>query len=169
MTKIKTINLKGNEYAQVKERIKAFREDTTKGSIDTGVTINPDGTMIMKATIVHDVSDEGSKRATGQAFGKVGGQKEFEKLETIAVGRALAFLGYSKDGEISSSEEMEEYIASKIEKQKEDGLKQMKACKTEEDLKKVWASIPGEIKGALEETKNELKAKLSKPKKNADA
>ena len=43
--------------------------------------------------------------------------KSFEKLESIAVGRALAFAGFSADGEIASFEEMEEYEKkpSKIE------------------------------------------------------
>jgi len=36
--------------------------------------------------------------------------KDFEKQETIAVGRALAFAGFLSDGEVASYEEMEDFI-----------------------------------------------------------
>ena len=42
---------------------------------------------------------------------KVGGrQKQFEKQETIAVGRALAFAGYLASGDIATAEEMAEVV-----------------------------------------------------------
>lgn len=161
MSKIKTIKLSGKDYAQVKDRVKKFREETTKGSIDTEQMQLADGTMVLKATVIVDVSDEGSKRATGQAFGKVGGQKAFEKLETIAVGRALAFLGYLADGEIASSEEMEGFEAHKIEKRMEaiDGLQ---VCKTVDELKAKYISL-GNLMADKDviKVKDEVKLKLS--------
>lgn len=107
MAKVKTIDLKGKAYAQVKDRMMQFRADNPRGLIETTPVINPDGTILFKARILKDKADENSAEATGHALGSTKGSKDFEKVETIAVGRALALLGYGADGEIASSEEME--------------------------------------------------------------
>jgi hypothetical protein len=160
MTKIKTISLQGKDYAQVKDRIKQFREDTSNGSITTESIYNPDGVIIVKATVVYDLSKPDSKRATGQAFGKTGTQKAFEKLETIAVGRALAFLGYAADGEIASSDEMEEFIAYQDNK-KQEAISKLESTKNIEELKTIFLSLGNLMsdKEILAKT-NELKLKL---------
>ena len=159
MNKIKTITLQGKEYAQVKDRIKAFREDTTNGSITTDVTYN-DGVAIMKATVISDLASEFSKRATGQAFGKVDGQKGFEKLETIAVGRALAFMGYMTDGAVASSEEMEQFEEYKKGK-KEEALNLLATATDQAELKEMFMSL-GSLMADKDviAKKDELKAKL---------
>lgn len=107
--KIKTIDLKGKAYAQVKDRLAEFRKDNPRGLIETHPDIKENGSIIFKARIVKDKSDENSAEATGHSMGNAKDAKAFEKLETIAVGRALALLGYAVDGEIASSEEMEEF------------------------------------------------------------
>ena len=157
---IKTIDLQGKKYAQVKDRLAQFRADAPNGSISTDTTYNPDGTAILKATIIFDLALDGSKRATGQSFGKLNGQKAFEKLETIAVGRALALLGYLADGEIASSDEMEEFLSYK-DNQKQEAITKLKDCKKVDELKSVFLSlgnlmsdpeiikIKDEIKGGL--------------------
>ena len=61
------------------------------------------------AEVIKDLSNEASARSTGNAFGANKGVKGFEKIESISVGRALAMLGYCADGEIATSEEMEEF------------------------------------------------------------
>ena len=97
--KTETMDLKGNDYAKVVERVKEFRKDNPNGLIETTPTI--DGNMIVfKARVVKDKAQESSAEATGHAYGENKGAKAFEKLETIATGRALAFLGYAADGEI---------------------------------------------------------------------
>lgn len=157
--KLKTIDLKGNAYAQVKERIQAFRADTVRGSISTDTDLR-DGVVIIKATVISDLSDESSKRATGQSFGKVGGQKEFEKLETIAVGRALAFMGYGTDGAVASADEMEDFEAYKLEK-KNEAIETLRECKSQDDLKTVFLNL-GSLMADKDiiKTKDELKAIL---------
>ena len=157
---IKTIDLQGKKYAQVKDRLAQFRADAPNGSIETDTTYNNDGTAILKATIIFDNSDAGSKKATGQSFGKLNGQKAFEKLETIAVGRALAMLGYLSDGEIASSDEMEEFIAYK-ENQKQEAIAMLKDCKTIDELKEVFMSL-GNLMSDPEviKIKNEIKGGL---------
>lgn len=116
MNKVQTINLKGNEYALVPQRLKAFREANPRASVETDPTIKDDGTVIYKAIITSDPSKPDSPRATGHAYGKLGEAKAFEKLETTAVGRALALLGYLNNGQIATTEEMIEFEEYQLEK-----------------------------------------------------
>ena len=108
---MKTINLKGKEYAPVSARVEQFHKDHSDGSITTETTFS-DGHVIVKATITFGQSDAGiptCRTFTGHAYGKVGTEKAFEKLETTSVGRALAFAGYLAGGEIASYDEMEAF------------------------------------------------------------
>lgn len=110
-----TVKVQGGEYATVPTRLKAFREANPRASIETKPTI--DGNVIVfEAKIVQDKSDESSPTATGHSYGENKGAKAFEKLETVAVGRALALLGYLNNGQIATSEEMEEFENFKAEK-----------------------------------------------------
>lgn len=165
MNKVKTIDLKGNQYAQVKERLKEFRDTCPNGLIETLPKIEGD-TIMFKARILKDKSDPASAEATGHAYGPNKGEKAFEKLETIAVGRALALLGYSQDGEIASGEEMEDFIQFQEDKKSKNELawkKKLEAAKSLEDLQKSWAALPGEARTIKElgEIKNAIKAKYS--------
>lgn len=110
MNKVQTINLKGNEYALVPQRLKTFREVNPRASVETKPTITDGGQVIFEARIVLDQKDENSAKSTGHSYGKSSdGDKAFEKLETVAVGRALALLGYLNNGQIATTEEMEEF------------------------------------------------------------
>jgi len=132
---MKTILLQGKQYAQVKDRVKAFREENPKGKIETSFSSLGDQ-VVLKA----EITKEDGSLATGQAMGSVKESKAFEKLESIAVGRALALLGYLADGEIASSDEMEEFIEYKNTKRM-DAITQLKDCKTLEELKKTFLSL----------------------------
>lgn len=169
MKKISTISLSGKEYAQVKDRIKEFRTDNPRGLIETNPTIQPDGQIIFKARILKDKEDQNSAEATGHAIGVNKGVKAFEKLETIAVGRALGLLGYASDGEIASSEEMEEFEEYK-KAQKEEAIleatEKINGTKTIEELKVVWTSFSGELKSELLDVKELQKNKLEKNENN---
>lgn len=113
--KVDTMPVKGGEYARVPARLKLFREDTSNGSIKTTYEIEGD-IVVFTAHIVKDKRDSESAEATGHAYGALGKIKEFEKLETTAVGRALALLGYLASGEVASFEEIEEFEREKKEK-----------------------------------------------------
>lgn len=159
--KTKTISLQGKDYAQVKDRVKEFRTDCPNGLIETNPEINGNQ-VIFKARILKDKSDPSSAEATGHAIGENKGAKAFEKLETIAVGRALALLGYASDGEIASSEEMEEFLAYQEEKKNKviaEATSKLKKTKNLEELKKVWAELTVDVKSELEDVKNEVKSK----------
>jgi len=162
---VKTIKLQGKDYAQVKDRLHEFRTANPNGLIETAPTIQTDGQIIFKARILKDKADPTSTEATGHAIGKNEGSKAFEKLETIAVGRALALLGYASIGEIASSEEMEEYENYRKQKEEEVMFSAQEAienCATLEELKEAWANLPAQAKTALEQKKNAIKAKLTK-------
>lgn len=160
--KTKTIDLKGKQYAQVKDRLNEFRSANPRALIETTPMVQADGRVMFKARILTDKADQNSAEATGHALSEKAGEKAFEKLETIAVGRALALLGYASDGEIASSEEMEEFEAFKqdgVKKQVKEAEEKLKATKSLATLGKVWANLPIEVKKELEALKNELKAK----------
>jgi len=106
---IKTINLKGKEYAPVSARVEQFHKDYKNGCIQNSYEFK-EGYAIFTSTVSYEGDPEKTRTFTGHSFGKVTGDKSFEKLETVAVGRALAFAGYLAGGEIASFEEVEQLI-----------------------------------------------------------
>lgn len=175
MAKLETMNVSGGQYAKVATRLKDFREKHPRASLKTTVTPMTDGTMV-QAYILTDKADETSADATGTAFytaKQMASAKAFEKLETIAVGRALALLGWLNDGEIASSEEMEEFEAMRAKKREEGrqlavqtASKSLRAAKTFEELRDVFVALPKDVKAEMEDLKNEMKAKLEKVNAN---
>lgn len=144
--KTKTIKVGGGaDYAKVAERIKEFRADCPNGSIKTTPAFHGDNVMFT-AEIIKDLSNNTSARATGNAFGANKGVKGFEKIESIAVGRALAMLGYCADGEIATSEEMEEFQEfqrNKKEEQIQSLMEQVDEIKDTETLRKFYNENKG--------------------------
>jgi hypothetical protein len=114
MADLKTIKLSGNDYAPVDERIKAFHSANGNGSIRTVTALIGADFIESKATVIPDVSNP-ERYFTGSAMGKIGREKAYEKLETVAVGRALAFAGFLADGRIASAEEMERFALNSVE------------------------------------------------------
>lgn len=162
MATIKTIDLKGKAYAQVKDRLKEFRSQNPNALIETTPTIQPDGAILFRARILKDKADPNSGEATGNAMGPQKGDKAFEKLETIAVGRALAFLGYAADGEIASSEEMEAFEEYKQQQFEDSVMEWQDKLSEAADLKALgtmWADVPAKVKLQLTKHKDTLKAK----------
>lgn len=143
---VKTIKIAGDaDYAKVHDRLKQFREDNPRGSISTESYID-EGYIVFKTYILKDKSDEHSADATGHARGENTKEKKlFEKLETISVGRALALLGYGGDGEIASTEEMEEYYSDR-DKKIEEAIEKINSAKNKKELKKIWANLGTVIK-----------------------
>lgn len=107
---MKTIDLKGKQYAPVSARIEALHEEIAKQDgedkslvIDTQVKF--EGEVVITKAVIRFYRGE----FTAHAYGRVGKEKALEKLETVAVGRALAFAGYLAGGEIASYDEIEEF------------------------------------------------------------
>ena len=151
------------DYAKVADRIKVFWEENPRGKITTEPIINDQGQVIFKAHILRDKADEFSKEATGHTLGVHENEKDFEKLETLAVGRALALLGYGGSGEIASSEEMEEFLKFQENKEKkliEESQEKIESAKSVNNLKTIWSALPAEAKIKLETVKDKMKEKL---------
>ena len=159
--KIETISLQGKDYAKVADRIKVFREECPSGLIETSPTLENDNVMF-KARVLKDKAKDTSGEATGHSIGKNTGQKAFEKLESIAVGRALAMLGYMASGEIASSDEMEEF-QEYVEGKKISAIADLRKSEGLEELKTCFLSL-GSLMGdpSIIAVKNELKLTLSK-------
>jgi len=112
---IKTTDIKGKEYAEVNQRIKAFRMIYPQGFIETEMLSNENGTCIFKAIVGIKSIREGIKDlilGTGTAYEKEGSSfinktSYIENCETSAVGRALGMAGFGIDTSIRSLEEMQ--------------------------------------------------------------
>lgn len=110
---IKTTDIKGKDYAEVNQRIKAFRMIYPDGSIEPEIISIENGTVIMKCT----VSDaEGNILSIGHAYEKenstfINKTSYIENCETSAVGRALGLAGFGIDTSVASAEEVENAIA----------------------------------------------------------
>ena len=120
MKTLETIDLQWKDYAKVPTRIKEFRSDCPNGLIETIPTILNDWKILFKARIVKDKSDPNSAEWTWHSMWMSKTAKDFEKLETISVGRALAMLWYLASWEVASSEEMEEFMEYQKTKQEEE-------------------------------------------------
>lgn len=141
------------DFAKVVDRLKVFREDYPNGKISTAYKLE-EGDTVFKAYVWKDKEDflklisSGTTKdiallscdAEGTAKNSVDGEKDFEKLETIAIGRALAILGYTAGGEIASSEEMEEFLKYKDNKI-EDAIEKINETKTIDELKATYLSL----------------------------
>jgi len=109
---IKTTDIRGKQYAEVNQRIKAFRMLCPHGTIATEIYSCADGVVIMKASVL---DEEGRLLGTGTAYEKEGAStinktSYIENCETSAVGRALAMCGLGIDLSVASYEEVENAI-----------------------------------------------------------
>lgn len=109
---IKTTNIKGKEYAEVNQRIKAFRMVHPNGTITTDIVNIENGIVLMKASIT---DDEGRLIGTGYAYEKekssfINQTSYIENCETSAVGRALGMCGFGIDTSVASAEEVQNAI-----------------------------------------------------------
>lgn len=165
MKKTATIKLGTADYAKVKDRLKEFREQNPNGLIETFPTIE-ENYLMFKVRILKDKSNPDSAEATAHSYietGEKNKDKFFEKQESIAVGRALALLGYGADGEIASSEEMEEFLADKQAKLAEAIMEATEAignCATLKDLQTYWTGLSGDMKVHVQEAKDAKKKEL---------
>jgi hypothetical protein len=158
------MELSGNDYAKVAERLRLFREDHPKSKTDSAYEYEVDKTVVFTVWLWKDKTDyldvlkevkdaavaRGSADANGTAKGAVGEkQKDFEKLETIALGRALAMLGYLASGEIASSEEMEAFEEFREQQEQQrinQAIEQIKGAKSNDELNAIVKSISNVLK-----------------------
>ncbi len=141
--KAETIKVSGGaDYAKVAERTKIFWEENPNGKILSDHKFTEDGKLVF-TTSIWRVADDPKGMANGHAMGEVKNDKDFEKFETISLGRALAKLGYLASGEIASLEEMEDFLKHREEKRRayiQEQVEIMENAKTLEELKEAWAN-----------------------------
>ena len=105
---LKKTDIKGKDYVEVNQRIKAFRRLCPEGAIITELLSDENGVCKFKATIF---DENGKVLATGHAYEKeqssfINKTSYIENCETSAVGRALAMLALGVDASIASAEEV---------------------------------------------------------------
>lgn len=140
---IKTTDIKGKEYAEVNQRIKAFRTVYPTGSIKTVLLKNENGICIFMAEVGYTtkvidfkenkICSEYTILGTGTAYEKenssfINKTSYIENCETSAVGRALGMAGFGIDTSVASAEEVENAMLQqegekKITKVQADALK----------------------------------------------
>lgn len=147
---IKPVDIKGKDYAQVNDRIKAFRELCPNGTITTDIIELANGVVTMKATVY---DEEGKILGTGLAQEKesssyINKTSYIENCETSAVGRALGFAGIGVDGSMCSAEE----LVNAITNQNKEPEKKQKAQNGDPLLAKIDAGQKAQIMAEIERT-----------------
>ena len=164
---IETTDIKGKEYAEVNQRIKAFRMVYPDGIIDTSMISNENGVCIFKAQVGYYEID-GCVRwlGTGYAYEKenssfINKTSYIENCETSAVGRALGMAGFGIDVSVASAEEVANAIANQ-EPSKEDALEYKLTFGRNEGktLQEVQEEDPKYIEWILNNSKDERLLKM---------
>ena len=104
--------VKGKNYAEVAQRVQAFRKLIPGGYITTDILNIDNGVVYMKAEAGY-YAEDGRKvmLATGLAFERqdasnINKTSFIENCETSAIGRALGFIGLGSEKSIASAEEV---------------------------------------------------------------
>lgn len=116
---IVTTEIKGNQYAAVSQRIKAFRMVYPTGAIKTEILSLENGVCVIKATAGYNNEGrfDGDRTefvvlGTGIAYEKenssfINKTSYIENCETSAVGRALGMCGFGIDTDVASADEVQ--------------------------------------------------------------
>ena len=141
-SEIKYTDIKNKDYAEVPQRVQAFRKLYPEGKIKTKLVSNENGVCVIKAKVY---ADTGLLLATGYAYEKEGNgfinkTSYIENCETSAVGRALGFLGIGSETSLASYEEV---ANAKLQQNQE---------KTPEEAVKEYNDKPATAKQIMELT-----------------
>ena len=138
---------RGKEYAEVPQRVRAFRKLYPKGSLTSELIMYQDGVFVVKATAC---DENGNVLGTGLAYEKevstfINKTSALENCESSAWGRCLAACGIigGTDETVGSIASAEEILNAKKQQ-----------TKMSEDEKKA------ELKRLLEETNSDVPAFL---------
>lgn len=171
MCKLKTVNIKGKEYVEVNERLKAFRTmPEYKGYALTSDVIELENGVITIKAIIKDANDR--IVATGLAQEKesssfINKTSFVENCETSAWGRALGNLGIGIDTSVASAEEVQNAIENQNSKEPTinndiDIFEGLRACTDLDNLKIYYQENYKKVtdKKGFTALKDELKSKL---------
>lgn len=135
---IRTTPIQGKDYAEVNQRIKAFRMVYPEGFIETEMFSNENGVCVFRAYVGFQSDCGRIVLATGTAYEKEGSSfinktSYIENCETSAVGRALGMAGFGIEVSVASAEEVQTAIMNQdTEQERKASAKQV------EILKKVY-------------------------------
>ena len=109
-------DVRGKNYAEVAQRVQAFRKLIPGGFILTDIISNHDGVVFMKSEAGYYAED--GRRvilSTGHAFERqdasnINKTSYIENCETSAIGRCLGFIGLGSEKSIASAEEVDNAI-----------------------------------------------------------
>lgn len=178
--RLSTIKVSGSDYAKVAERLKEFRTTNPESKHESSYEITDGGNVVFTVWLWRDKADlielmksgiadkevlRSSADANGTAKSAKKGDKDFEKLETIALGRALANLGFLASGEIASFEEMDEFNEFRNQKAAEykaEVIEKINGSKSLDELKLAFQSS-GELMldDDVVKAKDDMKARLN--------
>lgn len=138
---IKTTDIKGKDYAEVNQRIKAFRMVFPDGFIKTDI-INDltEGVIVMKAKVgYYNEQYQEVVLGTGTAYEKenstfINKTSYIENCETSAIGRALGMAGFGIDTAIASYEEVANAQSNQVEKIKQATWKRLNENYTKDEI-----------------------------------
>ena len=168
------------DYAKVTDRLEAFRINHPNSKILTSYKNENNKTVFKaflwrdKTEIIQSLTNGISKEliyltadAEATAQKTITNDKDFEKLETMAIGRALSNLGYSSTGKIAESmvSELDQYKDELYQDSVDSAIDRLQNCKTLDELKANYQAlnpvlrIDKTIKVITEEIKKKLNAK----------
>lgn len=113
--------IKGKDYIEVNQRIKAFRMVYPTGKIATEMVSNANGVCVFRAEVA---TEDGKILGTGTAYEKenssfINKTSYIENCETSAVGRALGMCGFGIDTSVASYEEVSNAMNNQNNQNKE--------------------------------------------------
>jgi len=154
---ISTLKISGKEYAEVNQRIKAFRMVFPDGFIKTELVSNDGGVAIFRARVgYYGMDDKEVVLGTGTAYEKEGSTfinktSYIENCETSAVGRALGMLGIGVDTSVASAEEVQNAKLNQDQKQPEEKANDERKAspKQVELIRKAYGENLGKLLDAL--------------------
>lgn len=152
---ISTLTISGKEYAEVNQRIKAFRMVFPDGFIKTELLSNDGGVAIFRAKVgYYGTDDKEVILGTGTAYEKEGSTfinktSYIENCETSAVGRALGMLGIGVDTSVASAEEVQNAKLNQDQKQPEEKEERKASPKQVELIRKAYGENLGKLLDAL--------------------
>ena len=143
MTKLKTINIKGKAYVEVKERLKHFRKTYQhEYGLVTNVLHHNADSILIKAEIID--KSNGFVVADGIAFEEssssfINKGNYVENCQTSAWGRALGNFGIGIDSSVASYEEsanwkLNDLPVPPVQQYEKDGITMKKGTKLKVDL-----------------------------------
>ena len=159
---LKLTPIKGKDYAEVNQRVKAFRMVYPDGFILTSIMSNDGDVCVFTASVgYYDEKGESHVLGMGTAFEEkqssyINKTSYIENCETSAVGRALGMAGFGIDTAMCSADE----LTNALERQEE--IKKKEAVTIDPTFEPDAKASPDKIELLLKYYQGEDLAKLLK-------